>query len=161
MSILDSGERREFDTGAVRDVQEGIKGRCDLLPLDVVSDMLDGDPVIKNIFCFTCTGANLFLYNAFDEFCRIRQWDQPTAFLELSMHFEEGAKKYQENNWKKGIPVHSYIDSAVRHYFKWKRGDDDESHDRAFLWNVICCIWTCQNKPEMIDIEGAKTECTR
>ena len=30
--ILDSGNRREFETGAVRDVQEG-KGRCDLPPL--------------------------------------------------------------------------------------------------------------------------------
>ena len=34
--IKDSGERREFQSGAVRDIQEG-KGRCDLLPLDVVS----------------------------------------------------------------------------------------------------------------------------
>ena len=29
--IKDSGNRREFETGAVRDIQEG-KGRCDLLP---------------------------------------------------------------------------------------------------------------------------------
>ena len=29
--IQDSGNRREFETGAVRDMQEG-KGRCDLLP---------------------------------------------------------------------------------------------------------------------------------
>lgn len=34
--IKDSGERREFSTGAVRDIQEG-KGRCDLLPLDIVA----------------------------------------------------------------------------------------------------------------------------
>ena len=35
MEIKDSGERREFETGAVRDIQKG-KGRCDLMPLDVV-----------------------------------------------------------------------------------------------------------------------------
>lgn len=29
--ILDSGNRTEFESGAVRDIQEG-KGRCDLLP---------------------------------------------------------------------------------------------------------------------------------
>lgn len=29
--LKDSGHRREFETGAVRDMQEG-KGRCDLLP---------------------------------------------------------------------------------------------------------------------------------
>ena len=45
--IKDSGERREFETGAVRDIQEG-KGRCDLLPLDVVS-WLTEDMHINNI----------------------------------------------------------------------------------------------------------------
>ena len=34
--ILDSGNRTEFSTGAVRDMQDD-KGRCDLLPLDVVA----------------------------------------------------------------------------------------------------------------------------
>lgn len=36
--ILDSGTRREFDTGAVRDMAEG-KGRFDLLPLEVIWDL--------------------------------------------------------------------------------------------------------------------------
>jgi methylated-DNA-protein-cysteine methyltransferase-like protein len=38
--IKDSGTRREFETGAVRDIQEG-KGRCDLLPLHEVADIMD------------------------------------------------------------------------------------------------------------------------
>ena len=37
--IKDSGERRSFETGAVRDIQEG-KGRCDLMPLEVMVDIL-------------------------------------------------------------------------------------------------------------------------
>lgn len=36
--ILDSGTRREFATGAVRDMAEG-KGRFDLLPLEVIWDL--------------------------------------------------------------------------------------------------------------------------
>jgi hypothetical protein len=64
-----------------------------------------------------------------------------TMILEVAKHFEEGAKKYGESNWQKGIPVHCYIDSAVRHYLKWLRGDKDEPHDRAFVWNLMCCIW--------------------
>jgi hypothetical protein len=62
-------------------------------------------------------------------------------FLEVAKHFEEGAKKYGPDNWKRGIPVWCYIDSAVRHYMKWCRGDNDEPHDRAFVWNLMCCIW--------------------
>ena len=73
--------------------------------------------------------------------CAIWENDE-TMLLEVSKHFEEGAKKYGENNWQKGIPESSYIDSAVRHYLKWLRGDDDERHDRAFVWNIICLIWT-------------------
>ena len=72
--------------------------------------------------------------------------------LEVSKHFEEGAKKYGENNWQKGIPVHCYIDSMVRHYLKFLRGDTDEPHDRAFVWNVMCCAWTVIHKPEMNDL---------
>ena len=35
MEIKDSGERTQFETGAVRDMHEG-KGRCDLLPMCVL-----------------------------------------------------------------------------------------------------------------------------
>ena len=37
--LKDSGERREFQTGAVRDIVSG-KGRCDLMPLGEVSVLL-------------------------------------------------------------------------------------------------------------------------
>jgi hypothetical protein len=74
-------------------------------------------------------------------------------FLEVAKHFEEGAKKYGDDNWRKGIPARVYIDSAVRHYLKFLRGDTDEPHDRAFCWNILCCIWTCKHKPELNDYD--------
>jgi hypothetical protein len=52
----------------------------------------------------------------------------------------------------KGIPLHCYIDSGVRHYLKFKRGDDDEPHGRAFVWNILGALWTQENKPELIDL---------
>lgn len=155
--IKDSGERRTFDTGAVRDIQEG-KGRCDLLPLDVVNIIYDAffddktGAVFGNIAEFQQTGSIEFLTYALDNFLDLSNLERfSNMFLEVSKHFEEGCKKYGENNWQKGIPTHCYIDSAVRHYLKWLRGDDDEPHDRAFCWNIICCIWTCINKPELND----------
>lgn len=153
--IKDSGERREFDTGAVRDIQEG-KGRCDLLPLRVIVDYLStvqssAKCVLVAIENFMLKGDIVYLRVALDHFKRVRGWDDMTMFLEVSKHFEEGAKKYGEYNWRKGIPTHCYIDSAVRHYLKWLRGDKDEPHDRAFVWNILCCIWTCIHKPELND----------
>lgn len=147
--ILDSGNRRQFETGAVRDIQDG-KGRCDLLPLDVVSELLFDD-VLGIIEAFKLNGTTTFLYGALNTFRGHAKWDDFTMLLEVSKHFEDGAKKYGENNWQKGIPVRCYIDSAVRHYLKFLRGDKDEPHDRAFVWNILCAIWTCKHKPELND----------
>ena len=47
--IKDSGNRTEFDTGAVRDMREG-KGRCDLMPLEVVSYIFSHENSISKIF---------------------------------------------------------------------------------------------------------------
>lgn len=147
--ILDSGNRRKFESGAVRDICEG-KGRCDLLPLNVLGRM--DDPVLTQIDIFQSCGLVSYLYAALEmtygDTLNIFP-DKYTMLLEVSKHFEEGAKKYGDNNWRKGIPVHCYIDSAVRHYLKYRRGDKDEPHDRAFCWNLMCGIWTCLNKPEL------------
>lgn len=157
--ILDSGNRREFETGAVRDIQEG-KGRCDLMPLDVVAGLTNND-VLRYIYEFQFYNDTIRLEMALKEFVeKYTSWCNDLSFarqgfanmcLEVAKHFEEGAKKYGENNWQKGIPVHCYIDSAVRHYLKFLRGDTDEPHDRAFCWNIMCCIWTCRHKPELND----------
>lgn len=150
--ILDSGNRTEFGTGAVRDLQQG-KGRCDLLPLEVIENLVprnNGKHLpVSFIEEFVETGDIYYLYNAIHSFCEVRGWDVPTMSIEVSIHFEDGATKYGENNWQKGIPVHCYINSGVRHYLKWMRGDNDEPHDRAFCWNMMCAIWTCINLPEL------------
>ncbi len=155
--IKDSGNRTEFKTGAVRDMHEG-KGRCDLLPLDVIGD-LTNNHFLKCIRAFQFHNDVLRLEMALKEFVmnytnwcpsgRYASEGFATMVLEVAKHFEEGAKKYGENNWQKGIPVNCYIDSAIRHYLKWLRGDQDEPHDRAVCWNIICAIWTCKNKPEL------------
>lgn len=105
--IKDSGHRREFKTGAVRDMQEG-KGRLDLLP--------------------AC------------------------AVIRLAKHFEAGAVKYTDRNWEKGIPIHSFIDSALRHLMKYLDGQTDEDHLCAAAWNCMCAMWTEEKLPEMQDI---------
>lgn len=136
--IKDSGNRTEFASGAVRDIQEG-KGRCDLLPLDVVGTFLVS-PTILLINDFQKTGDVDYLYDAISSSGLFP--NAYTAILEVAIHFEDGCKKYGERNWEKGIPVSRYIDSAVRHYLKCMRGDNDERHDRAFVWNILCAIWT-------------------
>lgn len=147
--IKDSGNRREFESGAVRDIAEG-KGRCDLLPLTIIGTRLN-DSILIFIESYIRKGNMESLWCALDNFIgNPENWY--TVLLDVAIHYEEGAKKYDDRNWEKGIPLHCYIDSAVRHYLKWKRGDKDEPHGRGFVWNILGAIWTHKNKPEMIDL---------
>ena len=154
MILPDSGERRQFDSGAVRDIAQG-KGRCDLLPLGVIGDWLD-DAILCKINEYLYKGGFNRLWEAFRLFSGERWEHTATALLEVAKHFEDGAIKYGDRNWEKGIPVHCYIDSAVRHYLKFRRGDEDEPHDRAFAWNILCAIWTHKNYPHLVDIPAEK-----
>lgn len=149
--IKDSGNRQEFISGAVRDIQKG-KGRCDLLPLETVSRYYAEaganvpSKILSKISAFKSSHEAAYAFSAISLFCN-EVWNgcAEDMFLEISKHFEAGAEKYGENNWQKGIPCNRYIDSAVRHYFKFMRGDTDEPHDRAFVWNILCCIWTYEH----------------
>ena len=76
-------------------------------------------------------------------------WD---AIHELAQHCEQGAIKYGERNCEKGIPIHSLIDSAIRHLSCYMRGMDDEPHLRAAMWNVAFALYMEKNNPEMQDI---------
>ena len=152
--LVDSGARTTFGTGAQREITED-KGRCDLLPLDVIGEYLS---VIKSSEVLRCVESfrlysdlnainraiYIFINQAYDG-------DALTAILELSKHYEAGAKKYDARNWEKGLPLHSFVDSGVRHYLKWARGDADEPHDRAFLWNMFGLLWTFKHHPELDD----------
>lgn len=151
ISDVDNKAIHEFPTGAKRDIQDD-KGRCDLLPLDVVADILDSDPYIALIDEFMRFGNVITLVTLLKCYLIATYGSIEEGFLELSIHFREGAKKYGIDNWKIGIPIRSYISSAVRHRIKMIRGDTDERHDRAFAWNIICAIWTMANKPECIDL---------
>ena len=166
--ISDSGERREFASGGVRDISAG-KGKCDLLPLREVYELLEFDCHIGEDSSFSPIrwiyrylesvkehpfglGREELIYRAIYHFAVERKWDIYTVVLEVSKHFEEGAAKYARNNWRRGLPASCYLDSGIRHYLKWKRGDEDEPHDRAFVWNLLCMIWTVRNKPEYNDL---------
>jgi len=160
MTIKDSGERRNFGTGSVRDMAEG-KGRMDLTPLFQVAQLFDGSDKMALCYMdnFLWSGDTHYLKEAIAYVILKYFKDRPTAILELSIHYEEGCNKYGDRNWQigdgsgnGGIPVHCYIDSAARHYMKLIRGDTDERHDRAVLWNLFSAWWTMDNKPEMVDL---------
>lgn len=150
--ILDGGDRTVFASGAVRDMHSG-KGRCDLIPWDSVGFMINYDPAINAFLRFLKERDTADLRAAIMVYSRDQFGSIENALIELSKHFENGAAKYGAMNWQKGILASSYVDSGIRHYLKHKRGDIDERHDRACLWNWVCLLWTIENKPECNDLK--------
>lgn len=74
------------------------------------------------------------------------------VLLRLARHYENGARKYGDRNWQKGIPCHSFADSAMRHMLKYLDGQTDEDHLIAAIWNLCGLAWTEEKMPEMMDI---------
>jgi len=112
--ITDSGSRATFSTGAVRDNQSG-KARFDLLPCTTLRDVY-GMVKPKN-------------------YPYLAEWA-------LATHFGMGAEKYKPRNWEKGIPLHTYYNSAKRHLIKEIKNWTDEPHLAAVAWNLVCLLWT-------------------
>lgn len=145
-TIKDSGDRTRFESGAQRDMRAG-KGRFDVMPLEVVNTYLVGfvgkkDNALTEIALFQRNYTTLHLYKALGHFVSdAYDGSDETMLLDVAKHYEAGAVKYEPDNWRRGIPAWCYIDSAVRHYVKWHRGDNDENHAAAFIWNLMCCIW--------------------
>ena len=82
------------------------------------------------------------------------------AVLRLSKHYENGAAKYERWNFRKGIPVSSFIDSACRHLAKYQCGRDDEDHLAAAAFNVLGAMLMETTKPEMQDLPLRKDKRT-
>ena len=82
------------------------------------------------------------------------------ALIRISKHMEDaikpdpetGVPHYPERNWEKGIPIHSMIDSALRHIAKYVDGMTDEDHLCAAATNLLMAMWMEEKKPEMQDI---------
>lgn len=74
------------------------------------------------------------------------------VLMRLAKHYENGSRKYGDRNWEKGIPSHSYADSAFRHLVKYMDGWDDEDHLIAAIWNLCGLAWNEEKRPDLMDI---------
>lgn len=58
----------------------------------------------------------------------------------LGYRLAEGAKKYAERNWEKGIPDAAFLESLERHLVAYKMGKTDEDHAAAIAFNIMGII---------------------
>ena len=126
----------EVETEVETDVDSGIKssGEMTVFASGAVRDMHEGKGDMASL-----------------------PWE---AVLRLSKHYEAGTIKYKRWNYRLGIPVSSFIDSACRHLAKYQCGCDDEDHLAAAAFNILGAMLMENTMPEMVDLpmrEGKKT----
>jgi hypothetical protein len=158
--VKDSGKRQEFSTGSRRDTDDG-KGWPHLVagePFNVILNKYGSwtttefqveQPLVECL-------KELFAYSRFEEtreagedhlhraimftMRAIAETEDGTfnsVLRRLAVHYQNGAKKYAKNNWRKGQPITRYYDSAMRHLAKAVDGLKDEDHLAALLWNLF------------------------
>jgi hypothetical protein len=61
-----------------------------------------------------------------------------TAYTRLRFGYllREGANKYGKNNWQKGQPTETALESLHRHLAKYELGDRNEDHLSSIIFNV-------------------------
>lgn len=83
------------------------------------------------------------------------------ALIRISKHMEDALTHYPERNWEKGLPMHSMLDSALRHLVKYMDGQTDEDHLCAAATNLLMALWTEEKQPDMQDIPSRCAECSK
>jgi len=63
-----------------------------------------------------------------------------------------GAKKYDDDNWSKGIPMRRCLASLERHIMKFKMGKTDEDHLAAVACNIMFMIHFDEVRPDLNDM---------
>jgi uncharacterized protein YeaO (DUF488 family) len=64
----------------------------------------------------------------------------PFALTRLAKHYENGAKKYSDRNWERGMNYSRYTASMFRHLIAWMKGMEDEDHLAAIAWNAFAIM---------------------
>lgn len=64
----------------------------------------------------------------------------PEGMRRLARHYENGAAKYGDDNWRKGQPFKRTLDSMARHLYRYLDGSRDEDHLAAVAWGAFALM---------------------
>ncbi len=73
----------------------------------------------------------------------------PIGLREVARACAEGAEKYGDWNWEKGMPVHDLLNHAIAHIYGFLSGDRSEPHLGHAAWNLLAAIHSDELWPEL------------
>lgn len=74
------------------------------------------------------------------------------GYRRLAETYAEGAAKYNDNNWRKGIPCSNLINHAIAHLNAYLAGDNSEDHLAHAAWNLFAIMENEELRPKMNDL---------
>ena len=75
----------------------------------------------------------------------------PIGIREVARTCAEGAEKYDDFNWEKGMPVHDLLNHALAHIYQFLGGDRSEPHLPHAAWNLLAAIHSAELWPQLND----------
>lgn len=80
------------------------------------------------------------------------------AISRVARHMQQSLETYEPRNWEKGLPIHSMLDSALRHLARYMDGETGEDHLCAAATNLLMAMWMEEKRPDLQDIPSRATE---
>jgi len=64
----------------------------------------------------------------------------PIGLEAIARTCAEGAAKYSDFNWERGMPVHDLLNHSIRHIYQYLAGDRSEDHLPHAAWGLLAAI---------------------
>lgn len=159
------------------DKQRAGKARFDLIPYEIFNPIIRcaisrvGTPLYKDLQAFLPTPETIpstTLVQVENVAVDCAQWltlngrgatPGRRVLWVLAQIYGQGARKYADNNWKKGLKFSWMQEAARRH--AWKHVELDEILDPEFqtphlghsLWHLGGLLWMVRHRPDMDDLK--------
>lgn len=73
----------------------------------------------------------------------------PIGLRRVAETYREGANKYSDYNWEKGMPIADLMNHAIRHIYMYLSGDRSEDHLAHAAWGLLAAIHSEEAWPEL------------
>ena len=73
----------------------------------------------------------------------------PVGLRRVAETCREGAVKYGDYNWEKGMPIADLMNHAIRHIYKYLDGDRSEDHLAHAAWGLLGAMHSEERWPEL------------
>lgn len=73
----------------------------------------------------------------------------PIGLAAVAAACAEGAERYGDFNWEKGMPANDLINHALRHIYMFLSGNRDDDHLGHAAWNILGAIHSLEVWPTL------------